>query len=58
MTMVIIDTDILSMFAKADAVDLLFKLFRDRVVAKPEGLWQSQGRNKINCDHNLLYYWC
>ena len=33
--MVVIDTDILSMFAKIDAIDTLKKLFKDRIVMTP-----------------------
>jgi len=36
MSMVIIDTDVLSMFAKADAVESLIKLFSDEVVITPK----------------------
>ena len=36
MNMVIIDTDILSMFAKADAIDLLIELFKDKIVITPK----------------------
>ena len=34
--MIVIDTDILSMFAKVDAIDALKKLFKDRIVMTPK----------------------
>jgi len=33
---IVVDTDILSMFAKIDAIDLLKKLFKDRMVITPK----------------------